>query len=233
MKKPEGAPVELVFPATPGGSPVPAGTGVFHETGEFPNTYPRFFARYAGGKEIILPGSKAGGGQGVRAQVGGGEGHTEQTLSPALMAAAKDPNNPWGITEDDVSERVVGGVRMIDWTLMDFLAIYGRQGFNEAVRLYGQGAVTGAPQGRPAGQPSTNPQPSDGNAAVLRELGEIKAKLDRLSAPQTQAHPDLSKLRNELIAARGELGNRPAGAWWQKYEKRIATLEKLLAKAGV
>lgn len=138
MKKIEGAPVELVFPAPPGGSPIPAGTGEFHETGEYPNTYPRFFARYCGGVEIILPGSKDAGGQGVRAQVGGGEGHVETTLSPLLMRAAEDPRgNPWGITLDDMSERQFGGGRMVDLTLMDFQALYGREGLAEAQRRYG------------------------------------------------------------------------------------------------
>lgn len=231
MKKPDGHPVELVFP---GGQP--AGTGRFTETGEYPNTYPKFFARYTGGKEVILPGSKAGGGQGVRAQVGGGEGHTEQTLSPALMKAAEDPNNPWGITREDVSEKIVGGARAIDLTLIDFLALHGRKGFNEAVNRYGQGGSNAPTTSKPAGQPSTNPPQAGeaaGNAQVLRELGEIKARLDRIAAPPAQASPDLSKLKAELTSAQDELGEAPKGAWWRAYKRRIETLEKLMAKAGV
>jgi hypothetical protein len=167
MLKNDRAPVKLVWP---GGAP--AGEGVFTDTGEYPNTYPKFFARYNRGEPLILPGTE-GQGQGVRAQLvgaGRGEGHVETGLSPCLMRAAKDPNNKWKITEDDVSERKVtaDGVRAIDLTLMDFMALYGAEGVGEAMAVYGSGGNGGTGGG-------VQPRPgSDSSAEVRRLLLEVE-----------------------------------------------------------
>lgn len=127
MIKHEGAQVPLFWP---GGAS--AGTGIFHETGEgYPNDYPKFFNRFNGGKWLILEGSAIGGSLGVRAQVGGGEGHVETTLSPLLMRAAEDPANPWGITPADISPA------NFDLTLLDFQALYGKAGLRLAQSRYG------------------------------------------------------------------------------------------------
>lgn len=181
MKKTEGAPVPLVYP---GGQA--AGVGEFHETGEQPNTYARFFARYNRGEALVLPGSEAGGGEGVRAQVGGGEGHVETTLSPLLMRAAEDPKgNPWGITLDDMGERQFGGGRMVDLTLMDFQALYGREGLAEAQRRYG----TATEPDKPA------PPTIDPEKEVLR------AKLADEIALRETAEKDLNLAKSKLATA--------------------------------
>jgi hypothetical protein len=167
MLKKEGAPVKLVWP---GGAP--AGEGVFTETGEYPNTYKRFFDRYNRGVALILPGTE-GQGQGVRAQLvgaGQGEGHVETSLSNPLTRAAHDPNNKWQITLDDVSERKVtsDGVRAIDLTLMDFMAIYGAEGVGEAMALYGSGGIGGTAGGVP---------PRPGSTTVNTELETLRTAL--------------------------------------------------------
>lgn len=183
MRKPEGAPVPLVFP---GGQS--AGVGEFHETGEFPSDYPKFFARYTGGVPIIQPGSAEAGGQGVRAQVGGGEGHVETTLSPLLMRAAEDPKgNPWGITLDDMSEKQFGGGRMVDLTLMDFQALYGRQGLAEAQQRYGTDAEPDKP---------TPPGTSEEVEELRKKL--VTAEAARKLAEQTAA---AEKKEREVLEA--------------------------------
>lgn len=259
MKKPEGSPVELVFPAPPGGSPIPAGTGRFHETGQYPSDYPKFFARYCEGKEVILEGSKVGGGLGVRAQVGGGEGHSEVSLSPCLMRASLDPNNPWGITPDDVSERVVGGVRMIDWTLIDFLAIYGRQGLREAMKRYGSGSEKPAQPGPAA--PTTGADPGAEARTlrleiqrVTREAGEYMTALTAAREKLTEAMAEREAARQRLDSYAGKIlgllseldarakgmkkaaGTKPKGVYQQALVKAAEGLEKTIAayreKAG-
>jgi hypothetical protein len=187
MKKTEGAPVTLVWP---GGSP--AGTGIFHDTGEMPNTNKKFFDRYNGGKELYLPNSAAGGSPGVRAHLvgtGRGEGHVETGLSPCLMRAAKDPSNPWGITADDVSERKVtpDGARAIDLNLYDFMALYGADGVKEAMERYGSGSDTG--------KPTPKPTPTGSDVDTLRialegaqgENRSLQAKLAEAIATRDQA----------------------------------------------
>lgn len=206
MRKTEGAPVPLVFP---GGQP--AGVGEFHETGQYPSDYPKFFARYTGGVPIIQPGSKDAGGQGVRAQVGGGEGHVETTLSPLLMRAAEDPRgNPWDITPDDMSERQVGGGRMVDLTLMDFQALYGREGLAEAQRRYG----TAEPD-KPA-PPTIDPEKEQLRVKLTETL---KAK-ETAEKSELAARARMEKLLSD-VKANAEGMQRFAGKTNGKYAKEL------------
>jgi hypothetical protein len=228
MKKQEGAPVDLVFP---GGQH--AGTGVFHDTGNvYPTTLQAFFDRYNNGKILILPGSAVpgSGSEGVRAQVGGGEGHTEQTLSGCLMRAIEDPNNPWGVTADDMAPG------RVDLTLLDFLAIYGRAGLNDAMAKYGSGP----------GQPG---QPGGGGdlEQLRKKLADALAARDKAVAEARASAESLNPLRTELATAKKNLadalaevaasaagmkraaGTKPRGQYQQALAKSAEGLEKLVA----
>jgi hypothetical protein len=213
MLKNDRAPVKLVWP---GGAP--AGEGVFTDTGEYPNTYPKFFARYNRGEPLILPGTE-GQGQGVRAQLvgaGRGEGHVETGLSPCLMRAAKDPNNKWKITEDDVSERKVtaDGVRAIDLTLMDFMALYGAEGVGEAMALYGSGEFGGTGGGVP-------PRPgSPGSGTINAELETLRTAL----AGAKQEAQTLQVKLAESIKER-ETATKEAQALKTRMANLLSTLE--------
>lgn len=217
MKKENGRSVLLVWP---GGAF--AGMGVFRDTGpNYPNTYQSFFDRYNEGVQLILPGSAQGGGsQGVRAQVGGGEGHTETTLSPCLMRAASDPNNPWGITPDDVSQA------NINLTLLDFQALEGKKGLQDALRLYGSDTLSA---GRGSGEAALRTQ----LAEAQRKLGEAQGlAVGRLNII-TQLLGDLEDLganTKKLAPAKGKgqfadgLRNTAAeiAKLVEKYDKEIA-----------
>ena len=167
MKKQDGAPVDLVFP---GGQH--AGTGVFHDIGKFAATNEEFFAAFNDGKPLYLPESEVPGATpGVRAQIGGGEGHVDVSLSPAFLNASKQ-KNPWDITPEDAAQGV------IDYNMQVFMALYGRDGINDMLDQFGQGHDS-----------HTAPKPDLREA----ESAALKAEADRLRL----ALDDALRLREE------------------------------------
>lgn len=219
MLKPEGTPIDLVFPG-PGGRPIPAGTGTFHDIGTYPNTNQLFFDMFNGGKELYLEGTGTGpGNPGVRAQIGGGEGHVEVSLSPAIMNAAKDPNNPWKITPDDVSQA------NINYTLFAFMGIYGRDGnrslglggINQMLDMYGQGHDE-----RTAPKPPTPPSPSNDE-----EIGKLREEVDTLKSQITATKRKLQTASVDLAGKLPEKGGIPIQKLVREVRKLLAVIDGL------
>lgn len=180
--------MNLVFP----GDQV-AGTGVFRDIGKFAATNDEFFAAFNGGKPLYLPGSEIPGvTPGVRAQIGGGEGHVEVALSPAFINASAQPN-PWGIVPEDAAQSV------IDYNMQVFMAIYGREGINTMLDKYGQGH-----DARTAPKPPA-PDPRD---ATIQDL---RAKLaDAMKARENAQKAEL-KLKSRLDALLADVKARAQG----------------------
>lgn len=210
--------MNLVFP----GGQV-AGTGVFRDIGKFAATNDEFFAAFNGGKPLYLPGSEVPGvTRGVRAQIGGGEGHVEVALSPAFINASAQPN-PWGIVPEDAAQSV------IDYNMQVFMAIYGREGINTMLDKYGQGH-----DARTAPKPPA-PDPRD---ATIQDL---RAKLaDAMKARETaeknelvvRARVDflLSELDARAKGMKTAAGTTVRGQYQQALLKAGIALEKAVAE---
>lgn len=216
MLKPEGASIDLVFPG-PGGRPIPAGTGTFHDIGVYPNTNQLFFDMFNGGTPLYLPGTGTGpGSPGVRAQVGGGEGHVEVSLSPAMLKAAEDPNNPWKITPEDVSQA------NINYSLMVFMGIYGRRGINEMLDQYGQGHDE-----RTVPKPPPNPPTPPSSPSDREEIEKLKKEVDTLKSQITSTKKKLQTASVDLAGKLPTRGGIPIQNLVKEVKKLLAIIDGL------
>lgn len=180
----ENAPVELHFS---GGAP--AGTGAFHETGEgYPDTNAKFFARYAEGAELYLPGSATPNSPGVRAQVGL-EGHGEAAVGAAIMRACEDPaNNKWGF-ERSQAPKGQADMPAFNLLLLDFMAVEGVKGCSEIQAAYPPPDTKPTPPKPGKPRPSTPPPPPapSGEEARLRErVAELLGQKEKAEKDQEE-----------------------------------------------
>lgn len=190
-----------VFWRTPGGRPWAETT--FTNTGDrFPNTPEAFWARYANGRPVWVELPSQGNVAGTRAQLLEEGDHGGQSLGAALIRAAGDPNNPWGLEP----RQLTGDMALL---IHDFMATeLGPERQDPRVLYPAPADLPQRPTIRPPSASRLEAQLREELAAVRGELGAAHERLDLLDS-----------WAREAKSMKGF--DSPHGRWWSALKEGV------------
>jgi hypothetical protein len=167
-----------IYWTVPGGTKPSPGLPVtaFTNTGStFPNHPDLFWARYSDGEPIWVEEPNPGNPAGLRAHLLAEGDHGGVSLGTALMRAAEDPGNPWGLEP----RQMQGDMQLL---IHDFMATELGPGREDPRVLYPAPAGPPLRPGtRPSGPPAPPPALPPEAVKALELVGKLKASATVIS----------------------------------------------------